>query len=446
MKVAMITHHFPPKYNAGGEQYAYRIAKMLLKMGHQVEVVCVESISEGTLVPRCEKEVYHDIPVHRLYFNLDLSSHSLELRFRNPYLGEWVKEFLKRVAPDIVHFNSGYLIGGSVIEAAYEVGIPSVLTLHEYWFLCPTHTLIRPDGKLCETPCESARCAWCFLAEKRRYRLPEQITRGRLGDVVVKLSRSKQMAKLLGMQPIIDVIEDRRRYLENVLEKVDIVLSPSHFLIQKFKDFGLNADRIKYLPFGLDTTNLTPEISLSPPEVFRIGYMGQYARHKGVHILLDAYRRLDQTNRSCKLILYGKITEANAYGKGILNSIQDREDIIYAGQYDNTEVGKVLNGVDIIVVPSIWFENRPTIIIEALAMKTPVIASKIGGIVELIEDEKNGFLFETGNVKELTEILQRFLDDPNLQTRLQEGIRPVLRAEEEMEKLMDLYFSLVKER
>ncbi len=50
MKVAMVTHHFPPKYNAGGEQYAYRIAKMLLKMGHQVEVVCVESINEGTLI------------------------------------------------------------------------------------------------------------------------------------------------------------------------------------------------------------------------------------------------------------------------------------------------------------------------------------------------------------------------------------------------------------
>jgi len=444
MKVAMITHHFPPRYNAGAEQYAYRVAKMLLKMGHQVEVVSVEAINRGTLIPVCETEIYHGIPVNRLFFNLDLSPNPLEILFRNPYLGQWVKEFLDRSHPDIVHFNSGYLIGGTVIEAAQEIGIPSVLTLHEYWFLCPTHTLIRPDGKICETLCEPARCAWCYLSKKRRYRLPDQFTGGKLGDLVVKLSKSEKVASLTGLHPVMEKIKERREYLKSALKKVDIVLSPSKFLIQKFHEFGFNEKEILYLPFGLDRTNLNPGSNRSPSEPLRIGYMGQYANHKGVHILVEAFKNLDQSKRKCKLILHGKLSDTNVYGKRMLKSIHGREDIIYAGQYDNTRVGEVLDEVDLIVVPSIWFENRPTIIVEALAMKTPIVASRIGGIVELVEDEINGLLYEPGNVVELTRQLQRFLDDPNLQPKLRDGIQPVIRAEDEMVKLVELYFSLLK--
>jgi glycosyltransferase involved in cell wall biosynthesis len=446
MKVAIITHHFPPGYNAGAEQYAYRVAKMLLKMGHQVEVVCIESISEGTLIPVCKTSLFEDILVHRLYFNLDLAPNPLELKFRNPALGLWVKEYLQRTTPDIVHFNSGYLIGGTVIEAAYEIGIPSVLTLHEYWFLCPVHTLIRPDGNLCETLCSPARCAWCYLSVQRRYRIPDRMMSGKLGDIFVQLYQSNWFGRWTRIQPVLETIEERRRYLKSVLGKVDIIISPSRFLIQKYYDFGLNEKKITYLPFGLDTTHLTPEPSRSPSEVIRIGYLGQYANHKGVHILIEAFNRLNRSGRKCNLTLFGKLTDSTAYGKRILKSIRGRENITCAGRYDNAQVGDILSGLDLIVVPSIWFENRPTIIVEALAMKTPVVASKIGGIVELIEDEKNGLLCEAGNVAELARQLQRFLDDPALQPRLREGIQPVIRTEEEMEELLSLYSSLLPDK
>jgi glycosyltransferase involved in cell wall biosynthesis len=446
MKVAIITHHFPPGYNAGAEQYAYRVAKMLVKMGHQVEVVCIESITEGTLIPACKTSLFEDILVHRLFFNLNLSPNPLELKFRNPALGLWVKEYLQRSAPDIVHFNSGYLIGGSVIDAAYEIGIPSVLTLHEYWFLCPVHTLIRPDGKLCDTPCPPTRCAWCYLSMQRRYRMPDRLLSGKLGDIFVQLLQSDRIGRWTGIEPILETIVERRRYLKSVLGKVNIVISPSQFLIQKYYDFGLKEKKIEYLPFGLDTTQLNPEPTRSPSEVIQIGYLGQYANHKGVHILIDAFNHLNLSGRKCKLTLYGNLTANTAYGKRILRSIRGRENIACAGRYDNAQVGDILSRLDLIVVPSIWFENRPTIIVEALAMKTPVVASKIGGIVELIEDEKNGLLCEAGNAAELTCQLQRFLDDPALQPKLREGIQPVIRTEEEMEQLLSLYSSLLPEK
>jgi glycosyltransferase involved in cell wall biosynthesis len=443
MKIALITHHFPPNFNAGAEQYVYRVAKMLVKMGHQIEVVCIESISEGNLVPICKSSPYNGIQVHRLFFNLSLSPNPYEIRYRNPYLGEWVKGYLEHFRPNVVHFNSGYLLGGTVIEAAHELGIPSVLTLHEGWFLCSVHNLIRADGKLCEKPCPPARCVWSHLAEKRKFRLPDKILQGRLGMLFEQLSRWDTFSRVSGAKPLIQMIEERRAYLKSVLQKVDIIISPSQFLIQKFTDFGMNSKTITYLPFGLDTTNLTPSKFRPTSEILNLGYLGQFADYKGVHILLQAFNRLDQSKRKCMLVLHGTLTNKTPYGARILKEIQGNDQIINSGRYDNARVGEILNQLDLIIVPSVCYENRPTIIVEALAMKTPVVASKIGGIGELIADEQNGLLFEAGNVAELTQKLQRFLDDPALQQKLRAGIQPVIQLEEEMEKLVGYYSSLL---
>ena len=177
----------------------------------------------------------------------------------------------------------------------------------------------------------------------------------------------------------------------------------------------------------------------------RIGYLGQFGDHKGVHVLMRAFKRLNQTNRKCKLFLYGKLTNESVYGRKLLGEIEGQDNITYQGRYDNQQVGDVLNDLDLIVVPSVWFENRPTIIVEALAMKTPVIASKIGGIVELIDDGINGLLCEPGNVDDLASKLQRVVDDPTLLPKLRDGIQPIMRTEDEIDKLLDLYSSLIKQ-
>lgn len=446
MKVALITYHFPPQYNAGGEKYMYQLAKYLLAHGHVVEVVTIESTTEKTLEPRCTSEIYQQIPVNRLFLNLKDAPNLFELTYRNPYLGKWIREYLQRTRPELVHYNSGYLLGGTVIEAANELKIPSVLTLHEYWFLCPNFTLFRPDGQNCEDLCPPSRCAWVQLRDKRRYRVPERLSGYKLGKAVEQLSRSKAFLRASGFQCNVNQIEDRRQYLKRVFDKVDVLLSPSQFLIQKFQDFGFDASRIKFQPLGLEMNpSLKSETShIQPRKEFHIGYMGQFAYHKGIHDLIRAFQKLKKAPGACKLLLYGKYAPESPYGRRLQALSENSDEIIFQGAYDNSMVAQVLDEIDVLVVPSIWYENRPYVILEAQAMGKPVIASRIGGMVELIEDDKNGLLFETGNVDDLARQLQRLIDSPMLLSRLQAGIEPVYSQEDEMTSIMATYQSLIQ--
>jgi glycosyltransferase involved in cell wall biosynthesis len=443
VKIILISHHFPPSYRAGAEQYAYRVVQELQRLGHIVEVVCIESITEGTLTPSCENETYQGLLVHRLRFDIRRAPNQFEWSFRNPELGQWVKGFLEQARPDVVHINSGYLLGGTVPEAASELGLPTVLTLHDYWFLCPLITLLRPSGRVCDKPVPPARCVWCSLSEKRRYRLPDQMLNGRLGDAFVKLAHSDVLAEAMGVVPRLGVMARRREYLKQVLESVDLVVSPSRFLVQKTEEYGIKSRRMVYLPFGLRQTHLLSHQPGHSSGRLRIGYLGQFVPHKGVGLLLSAFQKLNKAPDACELILHGKISGKSPYERCLLKIAGNDPAITFAGPYPNSEVGQVLNELDVIVVPSVWYENRPTVIVEALATGTPVVATRLGGMAELIEHNRNGLLFEVGSIGELTDQLQRLLDEPTLLPQLRAGIRSVPTIEEEVATLVSLYESLL---
>ena len=398
MKILLVIHHFPPDYSAGAEQYAYRIAQGLRRQGHAIEVVCIKSITEGTMIPSCTTDVYNGLPVHRLRFDLRQAPNPFEWSFRNPELGHWLALFLQQTCPDVVHFNSGYLLGGTVAEVALACNV-----LANKW--------------LCR----------------------------RLRDVFVGLNRPEAIAKAMGTAPHLELIAERRRYLKQVLESIDAVVSPSRFLIHKLEEYEFRPRRTVYLPFGLDPayfSNPRPSGALAP---LRIGYMGQLAPHKGVHLLLAAFKKIARRSPSWRLILHGQISTATLYGRRLLRMAHHNPAITFAGTYPNSQVGQILNGLDVVAVPSIWYENRPTAIVEAHAARVPVVAARLGGMAELVRHDENGLLFEPGNVESLAGQLQRLLDEPTLLSRLRSGIQPVPTIEEETATLVSLYESLLQE-
>ena len=442
MKILLVIHHFPPDYSAGAEQYAYRIAQGLRRQGHAIEVVCIKSITEGTLIPSCTTDVYNGLPVHRLRFDLRQAPNPFEWSFRNPQLGHWLTLFLQQTRPDVVHFNSGYLLGGTVAEAALACNVPTVLTLHDFWFMCPLITLLRTDETICEKPVPPAHCTWCLLFQYRCDHLSNKWLCRRLRDVFVGLNRPEAIAKAMGTAPHMELIAERKRYLKQVLESIDAVVSPSRFLIHKLEEYEFRPRRTVYLPFGLDPayfSNPRPSGALAP---LRIGYMGQLAPHKGVHLLLAAFKKIARRSPSCRLILHGQISTATLYGRRLLRMAHHNPAITFAGTYPNSQVGQILNGLDVVAVPSLWYENRPTVIVEAHAARVPVVAARLGGMAELVRHDENGLLFEPGNVESLAGQLQRLLDEPTLLSRLRSGIQPVPTIEEETATLVSLYESL----
>ena len=113
-----------------------------------------------------------------------------------------------------------------------------------------------------------------------------------------------------------------------------------------------------------------------------------------------------------------------------------------AGVYERSEVSRVLRGMDVVVVPSVWYENSPNVILEAFAHRTPVIVSDLGGMAELVEDGVNGLLFAPGNSSALAAKLQQLVEHPGLLDQLREGIQPVKSVAQEMAELQGIYRSI----
>ncbi len=449
MDVVLAVHHFPPRYVAGAELYTYRLARGLLRSGHRVEVVCVESITEGTLEPRCVSEEYEGIPVHRLFFNLALAPDPARWEFWNPRLGEWFGRFLEECRPDLVHFQAGYLLTGSVLEAAQARGIPTVLTLHDYWFLCPRIHLQRPDGALCGVPDDPAECVWCRLTEKRRFRLPDRATHGGAGRLARRILSGSLLARRTGWSARVDAIRERRERLGRALRGVDVLLAPSRFLARMFvARGGLPPDRIRYLRYGLDSgTGERP----SPPESgrrrgFRVGYLGQIAPHKGVHVLVEAFRSLDVLDGACELRIYGDMGRFPRYAERLRRLARGDARIRFEGAVDNWRVPEVMAELDVLVVPSIWYENSPLTILEAHAAGVPVLASDLGGMAEMVRHGVDGLLFRVGDAQDLAARLRELAENPDLLSRLRAGIGPVWTLEEERKQLMGIYREAVRLR
>ncbi|MCL4295949.1 MAG: glycosyltransferase family 4 protein [Anaerolineae bacterium] len=442
MKVVLTIHHFPPNYSAGAEIYTFRLANWLIKHGYTVEVVCIESITHvGEQKLEYRHEIYEGVSVWRLYFNLAQSPDPFRSSFDNPTIGAWFDEFLRQVQPDLVHINSCYLLSVNTIAAVKRQALPLIVTLHDFWFVCPRITLLKPTDEVCTVPENMAECAWCLATEQRRFRLPEKMSGGVVGSLAQRLLALPFGSGLLGIQPSSAEIAYRRRLLLDALRQADLILAPSEFLRNTFVKQGIDPTKIVYSRYGLDTSHwLTlPEKNGAPSPEMQIGYIGQLSYHKGVHLLIEAFKRLDFSRRPARLKIYGAPEAFPKYVQQLRNMANGNSAIEFMGRFDNRRVAEILHQADVTVVPSIWYENSPIAIMEALTSGTPVVTTNLGGMPELVQHNINGLLFKVGDVNDLTCQLQRLLDEPELVARLANKAQPIRMIDDEMTQIDSFY-------
>jgi glycosyltransferase involved in cell wall biosynthesis len=429
MKIVLPVHHFPPRYSAGAELYTLRLARQLQARGHDAEVVCVEAIDAGRPGElQAEHDNYQGIPVWRLTFNLVDAPERQLWNFDNPLLGAWFAEHVRQARPDLIHFQAGYLLGVAPLRAAHAAGIPSVLTLHDYWFLCPRITLQRGDGALCASvPADPSGCVWCRRLEQRRYRVPDQVSGGMVGLA----------ARAIGLQAEAGVIAERRRQLHQALGLPDAVIAPSRFLAQRFAAHAA-PERMYILRYGIDLTPFQHAVS-SQHTALRIGFLGQVAPHKGVHLLIEAFRMLHGRGRPIELHIHGGLDAQPDYVAALRQRSAGDTRIVLHGRFEHSAAPAILAGLDVVVVPSTWYENSPLAIMEAHAAGVPVVTAALGGMAELVQDGVDGLHVRAGDAADLARALQRFVDEPRLLATLRAGIRMPTSVEQEVDELGEIY-------
>lgn len=440
MRVLLATHFFPPNHPGGTEAYTYSLARTLASMGHSPHVICAERWGEGSsFEPRHEDTVYDGIPVRRLYWNWQLAPDPFVAAYDNRRVQEHVERYLRSLRPDVVHVTSCYTLGAGTILAARRVGVPTFLTLTDFWFLCPRHTLLRGDGSLCPGPESAATCARCLAAGSTLGKLAESLLPSNVATQGLLLAgRWPAVGRRSGFRGYVGDASRRLAYLREVFDQVDVVISPSQALIDIFARNGFTPDRMLLSRHGLDASWLTEVAHHPPGDRLSFGYVGQIDPMKGVDVLVRAFRTIpDEVDAA--LSLQGSFEKSPAFSAELRRLAAGDPRIRFGGPFERSEIASVFSALDVLVMPSVWYENAPVVIAEAFAAGKPVVATNLGGMAELVHHEVDGLLFERGDVPGLAATLRRLAEDRDLVRRLARGIPPVRTIAEEVGYLAELY-------
>jgi len=160
---------------------------------------------------------------------------------------------------------------------------------------------------------------------------------------------------------------------------------------------------------------------------------------KGISLLIDAFNEVHHSK--AELNIYGRLPSSSMYLKKHCENLP----IYFRGGYNYKDIAKILSNIDVLVVPSIWYENSPLVIHEAFLAKIPVITSNLGGMAELVTHEKNGLLFEPGNVEDLIEKMNVFINNPKLIEKYSKETY-VRSIQEDVEEIEKLYVKLLRKK
>jgi len=373
----------------GTEIYTLTLAQELSRRGHKVFV-----FHRGECAtPRQSKIAWEErdgFKVCRISRAFDVkSAHAFALfldTFFNPDVERAFWRFLDQARPEVVHFQHVMALSYHLIALAKRRGMPALLTLHDYWFLCANSQLIWPNGRVCQGKAWGLNCARCALAR-------------------VKSPLVEPLRPVLA-----PAFQLRDALVRQAARHADCLIAPSHFLIQQYIQAGFPSQRFTYLENGIDIERMRryPRQPSADGRV-RFTYLGSLAWQKGVHVLVEAFRGIPA--EKAVLQIYGDPTVFPDYAAH-LQGIADPSNTFFKGAVPNEEVGRVLAETDVVAVPSLWYENSPLAIQEAFAAGVPVIASRIGALTEKVHAGIDGFLCSPGNARDWHETLLEIAAHP----------------------------------
>lgn len=440
MKVLFISHVWLPEGTAGVEVYSHTIARALQALGHEVRVICATQWGRG---PRYWNGVvadeYEGVPIERLALNWMRAPRPLDYLYRNPVTADYCRSVMREWQPDLVHVMSCYMLSASVIEAARSLGIPIVLHLHDYWFICARHTLLRWDDTLCSKTATPAECQRCMLGSAKLYRWPRRaLPEAATLHLINAVGQVDAVTRLPGARGMVGHLDDRRAYLLQMVAECDAIVAPSEYLKRRHEQAGVPEGRIQVVRHGSHIAPVPP-LRRASSQALSIGYLGTLSPIKGVHVLIQAFRQLEAGR--ARLHIHGPLRD-DAYVARLHTLTAGDPDVVFHGQFRREEVMAVLQTLDVLVVPSVWYENSPFVIREAYAAGVPVLVSRHGALPELVQDNVDGLHFAPDDVDDLAAQLRRLLDEPGLLPRLRRGIKPLRPLTSEVDDLLAIYHRL----
>ena len=448
MRILQVVHGYPPAASGGTEVYVRDLARAFAARSEDDIAVLTRHANPNARELAVRRFSDGDVDVVSVN-NTFHSCESFEASYANPAIERIAAEILDEWQPEIVHVQHLTCLSTGIPRQAARRGIPVVMTLNDYWLICHRGQLVDRDGRRCEGPGE-AGCARCLQpgaiaipaavrSAKALRSLPVPGVSTAIGiatriwdaTIPVDRTRSATVARL--------------EHMKAAVSDVQLFLAPSETLAATFVSFGLSTDRTIRCNQGIATAAFDRSRRTHSSQL-RIGFAGGLLPSKGGDLLIDAIERLPPGRVTLDVMGSVGAYHGEAGFADALKTRLGHPAIRRLGPVSHERMPGVLADLDVLVVPSIWIENAPFIIREAFAAGVPVVASDLGGMAEMVRHGIDGLLFRPGDAVELAAMLRRLIEEPNLPERLQAGITPPMRIEEDAAWLRDSYQGLKKRR
>jgi glycosyltransferase involved in cell wall biosynthesis len=375
-RILYCANFYPPNYAGGAELVAHAQAAAVQRSGREVAVFAGNLTERGRQYA-VKKGSYEKLPVVRV--NLRPADFGVApLRYGNAAVENSFTALLREFRPDVVHFHNLQGLPLRLADIARDAGARTVLTLHDYAGFCFKNTLLKRGTEVCA---DYSACAEC---------LPE---------VVDEFN-----------QPV--SVRARQDFFKAHLGLIDEFISPSAFLAGAYVRAGFPSARFSVVGNGVDVSRFSRVERKEAPGRLRFTCLGYFGKHKGISTLLEALSFLPAVAR-VTINLAGEGPELPSY-RAQMRELGVRAAVRFWGKVDYRRIAAVYHETDVVVVPSIWPENQPGTILEGMASRLPVIASRIGGIPELVEEGVTGLLFEARDARQLSERIRSLLENPGL--------------------------------
>lgn len=398
----------------GSEKYYFELGKLLKEHGNEVAYFSMEDEKN---IKTGDKEYFVD--------KFELTSKNIWKVHDVIYSKKNYKRMCEAIddfKPDIIHLNNFQRqLSSSVVFAAYDKKVPIIYTAHDVQAICPAITMLDSNGNVCEK-CIGGKYNNCIENKCNKGSMLKSVIGAHEGEFYRKNNIYKDM--------------------------VNYIVTPSKFYKMQFIKDGYDEKRV----IAIHNFINVDEYNLETKNENYALYSGRLSKEKGIINLVEAFKKLledKEINNIDNIKLY--IAGDGPCKEEIEKYINDnnlKEKIILLGYLKQDDLKEYTRNASFTVVPSIWYENCPYSILETQAIGKAIIGANIGGIPELVQNEKNGFIYKYDDVNELKEKMKKLFNDKELANEFgkeaQKNAKNDYDEEEYYKKIINLYNKAIK--
>jgi glycosyltransferase involved in cell wall biosynthesis len=372
MKILLLAQFYDPMIG-GEEEHVRTLGQCLSRRGHSVTLITfATAANEGETNDGDVRIIRVKTSASRLPFVYSDRSSPHAMPIRDPAVARAINIEVTRNRPDIAHAHDW--IVNSALRVLRRAGVPLVMTLHDYGQVCPTQR--RMEMRLYD--CSGPALVKCLACSAEKFG-PLSGTATVLGNASLSRQRHNNVAQFISVSRAVASRVVIRPQETRLVAGVDSIVIPN------------------FIPDGQVVDRVSPIAPDAP-----IAFIGDLSKDKGILVLLDAYRRLRDAP---SLILVGRPTPETP---------KDLPPGAHAtGPLPHSAAMDVVKEARVFVVPSVWQDPCPTVVLEGMAAGRPVVASAIGGITDMVTDGETGLLVPPGDAEALAMALSTILSDPD---------------------------------